>query len=45
MQPLYEIQSLAASDAGMDDVTDKIKKKTRLNSDSIKYITKNKTTV
>ena len=39
-----EIRSLAAGGASMDDVTDKIQKKTRLNPDLIEYIAKNKIT-
>ena len=39
---IEEIQSLVASGASMDDVTDKIQKKTRLNPDLIKYVAKNK---
>ena len=39
-----EIQSLAASGASMDDVADKIQKKTRLNPDLIKYVAKTKIT-
>jgi len=39
-----EIHSLAASGASMDDVTDKVQKKTRLNPDLIEYIAKNKIT-
>ena len=39
---IEEIRSLAAGGASMDDVTDKIQKKTRLNSDLIKFIAKNK---
>ena len=39
---IEEIRSLAADGASMDDVTDKIQKKTRLNSDLIKFIAKNK---
>ena len=39
-----EIRSLAAGGASMDDVTDKIQKKTRLNPDLIKFIAKNKIT-
>jgi hypothetical protein len=39
-----EIHFLAASGASMDDVTDKIQKKTRLNPDLIKFIAKNKIT-
>jgi Protein of unknown function (DUF1699) len=41
---IEEIQSLAASGANMDDVTDKIQKKTRLNPDLIKYVAKTKIT-
>jgi len=41
---IEEIQSLAASGASMDDVTDKIQKKTRLNPDLIKYVANNKIT-
>jgi len=41
---IEEIQSLAASGASMDDVTDKIQRKTRLNPDLIKYVAKNKIT-
>ena len=41
---IEEIQSLAASGASMDDVTDKIQKNTRLNPDLIKFIAKNKIT-
>ena len=41
---IEEIQSLAASGASMDDVTDKIQKKTRLNPDLIKYVAKTKIT-
>ena len=41
---IEEIQSLAASGASMDVVTDKIQKKTRLNPDLIKYVAKNKIT-
>jgi hypothetical protein len=39
-----EIHSLAASGANLDDVTDKIQQKTRLNPDLIEYIAKNKIT-
>ena len=42
--PLEEIHSLAASGASMDDVTDKIQQKTRLNTNLIKFIAKNKIT-
>jgi Protein of unknown function (DUF1699) len=42
--PLEEIHSLAASGAGMDEMTDKIQKKTRLDLDLIKFIAKNKIT-
>jgi hypothetical protein len=41
---IEEIQSLAASGASMDEVADKIQQKTRLNSDLIKYVAKNKIT-
>jgi len=41
---IEEIRSLAASGAGMDDVTDKIQQKTRLNLDLIEFIAKNKIT-
>jgi hypothetical protein len=41
---IEEIHSLADSGAGMDEVADKIQKKTRLNPDLIKYIAKNKIT-
>ena len=41
---IEEIRSLAASGTNMDDVTDKVQKKTRLNSDLIKYIAKTKIT-
>jgi hypothetical protein len=41
---IEEIQSLVASGASMDDVTDKIQKKTRLNPDLIKYVANNKIT-
>ena len=41
---IEEIQSLAASGAGMDEVADKIQQKTRLNTDLIKFIAKNKIT-
>jgi len=41
---IEEIQSLAASGAGMDEVADKIQQKTRLNPDIIKFIAKNKIT-
>jgi Protein of unknown function (DUF1699) len=37
-----EIRSLAASGANLDDVKDKVQKKTRLNPDLIEYIAKNK---
>jgi len=39
---IEEIRSLAARGASMDDVTDKIQQKTRLNPDLIEYIAKNK---
>ena len=39
-----EIRSLAASGANLDDVKDKVQKKTRLNPDLIEYIAKNKIT-
>ena len=41
---IEEIRSLAASGARMDDVADKIQKKTRLNPDLIKYVAKTKIT-
>ena len=41
---IEEIQSLAASGASIDDVADKIQRKTRLNPDLIKYVAKNKIT-
>ena len=41
---IEEIRSLAASGASMDDVKDKIQQKTRLNTDLIKFIAKNKIT-
>ena len=41
---IEEIRSLAAGGASMDDVTDKIQKKTRLNPDLIKFIAKTKIT-
>ena len=41
---IEEIQSLAASGASIDDVADKIQKKTRLNPDLIKYVAKNRVT-
>ena len=41
---IEEIRSLAAGGAIMDDVTDKIQQKTRLNPDLIEYIAKNKIT-
>ena len=41
---IEEIHSLAASGANLDDVADKIQKKTRLNPDLIKYVAKTKTT-
>ena len=41
---IEEIQSLAASGASMDDVTDKIQKNTRLNPDLIKFIATTKIT-
>jgi maleate cis-trans isomerase len=41
---IEEIQSLVASGASMDDVTDKIQRKTRLNPDLIKYVANNKIT-
>ena len=41
---IEEIHSLAAIGASMDDVTDKIQKKTRLNPDLIEFIAKNKIT-
>ena len=41
---ILEIRPLAASGASMDDVADKIQKKTRLNPDLIKYVAKTKTT-
>jgi hypothetical protein len=41
---IEEIQSLAASGASIDDVADKIQKKTRLNPDLIKYVAKTKIT-
>jgi len=41
---IEEIRSLAASGASMDDVADKIQKKTRLNPDLIKYVAKTKIT-
>ena len=39
-----EIRSLAASGANLDDVTDKVQKKTRIGPELIEYIAKNKTT-
>ena len=39
-----EIRSLVAGGASMDDVTDKIQKKTRLNPDLIKFIATTKIT-
>jgi Protein of unknown function (DUF1699). len=41
---IEEIHSLAASGLSMDDVADKIQKKTRLNPDLIELIAKNKIT-
>ena len=41
---IEEIQSLVAGGASMDDVTDKIQRKTRLNPDLIKYVANNKIT-
>jgi len=41
---IEEIHSLADSGASMDDVTDKVQKKTRLNPDLIEYIAKTKIT-
>ena len=41
---IEEIHSLAAIGVSMDDVTDKIQKKTRLNPDLIEFIAKNKIT-
>jgi hypothetical protein len=41
---IEEIQSMVASGASMDDVTDKIQKKTRLNPDLIRYVANNKIT-
>jgi hypothetical protein len=41
---IEEIQSLVASGASMDDVTDTIQRKTRLNPDLIKYVANNKIT-
>ena len=41
---IEEIRSLAAGGASMDDVTDKIQKKTRLNPNLIKFIAKTKIT-
>jgi hypothetical protein len=41
---IEEIHSLADSGASMDEVTDKVQKKTRLNPDLIEYIAKNKIT-
>ena len=41
---IEEIRSLADSGANMDEVADKIQKKTRLNPDLIEYIAKNKIT-
>ena len=41
---IEEIHSMAAGGASMDDVTDKIQKKTRLNPDLIEYIAKTKIT-
>ena len=41
---IEEIHSMAAGGASMDDVTDKIQKKTRLNPDLIKFIAKTKIT-
>jgi hypothetical protein len=41
---IEEIRSLADSGASMDDVTDKVQKKTRLNPDLIEYIAKTKIT-
>ena len=41
---IEEIRSLAADGASMDDVTDKIQKKTRLNPDLIKFIATTKIT-
>ena len=41
-ETIEEIQSLASSGTNMDDVTDKIQLKTRLNPDLIKFIAKNK---
>jgi len=41
---IEEIHSLSDSGASMDDVTDKVQKKTRLNPDLIEYIAKNKIT-
>jgi len=39
-----EIRSLAASGANLDDVTDKVQKKTRIGPELIEYIAKNKIT-
>jgi hypothetical protein len=41
---IEEIHSMAAGGASMDDVTDKIQKKTRLNPDLIKFIATTKIT-
>ena len=41
---IEEIRSLAASGVSMDDVTDKIQQKTRLNPDLIKFIATTKIT-
>jgi hypothetical protein len=41
---IEEIHSMAAGGASMDDVTDKIQRKTRLNPDLIKFIAKTKIT-
>jgi len=41
---IEEIRSLAAGGASMDDVTDKIQQKTRLNPDLIKFIATTKIT-
>ena len=41
---IEEIHSLADSGASMDNVTNKVQKKTRLNPDLIEYIAKNKIT-
>ena len=41
---IEEIHSMAVGGASMDDVTDKIQKKTRLGPELIKYVAKNKIT-